>query len=285
MHDNDTVPAAVAFLIFALLGVLIITSFVFVGIGAVRLRQTNSNAVLALGKNYVPVEASPDENEAVEEEPVSPIVILVHGKPVEFDEGSPVTIDFRVFVPIRGVLEALNYAVSWDERAGVAMFSRGTNTVIVTMDEETFSMNGEARHLDIPAQIIDGVPMFPVGPILRSVGFSVSHDQESNVVSIINRPTPPPTPAPEASPTPTPTPRPRATPRPAPVLVTCNNCSGSGTVMCVSCNGIGGGRGTPLTSIPHQVAAASDVWWCTVCEGRATVTCSPCRGSGTVNAN
>jgi hypothetical protein len=105
----------------------------------------------------------------------------------------------------------------------------------------------------------------------------------------IDKPDPTPSPAPEPAPAPpapapTPTPR-RAAPRPTPTPdpVPCHVCRATGIVTCTSCNGIGGGRGTPfIDGIPHEISPTADVWWCTICEGRTTVTCRECNGSGSI---
>ena len=290
MENNDNVPIGVAYAIFAMLGVLIIGSFVFAGWSILQLRNNIVNA----GKILEAFDEAPPEFGQRIYEPITRaetpqepdgLAIIANGQRVQFENGAPASIDNTMFVPINGVFEALGYAVSWDEDANVAMFSGETNTIIITMDEETFTVNNEIHTFNVPAQFTDEVAMFPIRPVVESLDYSVAFNRERNALSISSRPSTAPEPAPEPTPAQTPRPAaPRRTPEPSPeppAPVACHTCHTSGIVSCASCNGIGGGRGAPFNSgIPHEISPTSDVWWCTVCNGRAVVTCRTCSGSG-----
>ncbi|MCL2386456.1 MAG: stalk domain-containing protein [Defluviitaleaceae bacterium] len=280
---NDNVPIGVAIFIFLVLGVLIAASIGFAGWNVLQLRIEASNAILALGKTVEVAPTALTSDIYVEEEiDENALTIEALGQTVDFLGHQPADVEYTTFVPILGVFEALGYIETWDANANRAIFTDGVNTVIITLDAETFTANGEPHELNIPAQRVDEVAMFPLREVVESVGYRVSFNEETNTISIEHRPAPTPEPTPEpeivvARPRPTPT------PEPEPEFATCQTCTGSGITTCHACNGIGGGRGTPLApGIPYTLAPASDVWWCTVCQGHGTVNCRTCSGSGLV---
>ncbi|MCL1882614.1 MAG: hypothetical protein FWF81_02530 [Defluviitaleaceae bacterium] len=117
-------------------------------------------------------------------------------------------------------------------------------------------------------------------------------DDEISIVAptITLRPRPEPTPEPEPEPEPTPAPptpqrAPAPTPEP-PETISCHACNASGIMTCPSCNGVAGGRGTPLDpNISYDVSPVADIWWCTACDGSGVVTCGTCGGSGEITVS
>jgi pyruvate/2-oxoglutarate dehydrogenase complex dihydrolipoamide acyltransferase (E2) component len=286
--NKDTVPAGFAHAVIGILVVLIICSFVFAGWGVLRFINRPTGAVLALGKS---IEAAAEEEieeadkkEEAADTPERETVFTVNGEPVDFGEYQPLTIDEQIFVPINGVFEALGYEVDWDDLTNTAVFS-GRASISITVGENSFVADGDVYELDTPAQIINGAAMFPLMPLVRSVGYGASQSRDE--VSVISRTSPPPDSPeleePEPPPAATPRPRPAPSPAPVPVSVWCTPCTATGMIACTSCNGIGGGRGTPnVAGIPYEISPVSDVWWCTACGGSGTLTCRPCGGSGWV---
>lgn len=281
LQNKDTVSIWAVLPIFLVLGVLIIGAFTFAGWSIMQMRDNARTAVLSLGKGAqvaeAPAAAADYYAEVLPEEYA--FTIEVFGQLVSFGENHPTPVDYRMFVPVRGVFEALGYVETWDEQTNVAMFTDGTNTVVITMDGYEFTANGEEHSLDSPARFIDDVAMFPLEPIIQSLGYDLTFNYESNTIQISHRPAPTPQPTPE--PTPQPTPAPAAVRRPAPTptpTVPCVICNDTHLTICGSCNGIGGGRGVSpfIPGIPYAVSPSADVWWCTTCEGRGTVRCHAC---------
>lgn len=283
MHSNDTVPAGLAFIIFAILGVMIIGSLVFTGWSVLQFRNTSEGTVLAMGKNIEFVEA--DEYSVQFEyndyaAPSAPTIEVMGHYVMDFE---PETIDKVTFVPVRGVFAAMGYIESWDEETGVAMFTSGRNTVVITMDEYTFTVNGETQTLATPARHVNETAMFPLAPVVESLGYVFYVHEDCGTIAVFNAPAEPPPQEPVETPQPT---RPRTaapTPTPTPVIISCQTCAGVGRVTCSGCNGVGGGRNMLLTpNIPHEIADTGLQWWCTVCSAQTTVTCRTCNGSGSV---
>ena len=279
---NETVPKSLAYAIFALLGILIVCAYLFAGRSIWQFINRPSTAVLALGKNIdFPVESEEEKT----------LSVIVNGVRVDFGEQKPALINDRVFVPVHGIFEALGYSAEWNGFTNTATFS-GENEISITVDENFFTLNGENVELITTAIFVDGAAMFPVEYLAESIGYAESWHWESYTVfydheSKFTTANPPPE---IEEPAPTPPPQqtqvrraPSPSPEPIP-LVSCNPCKASGIVTCTSCNGIGGGRGTPQNaSIPYEISHVSDVWWCTTCGGDGKITCRACSGSGWVN--
>ncbi|MCL1842527.1 MAG: stalk domain-containing protein [Defluviitaleaceae bacterium] len=286
--SENTVPKGVAILIFAVLGLLIAASIVF-AVWSIRLARENFVPAMKITHDIFGEGESPVLGRLVDAEREQARVVEVHGQPVIFDGVEPATIDYTTFVPVHGVLEALGYELDWDETAGMAVFLSYENTIVITMDEQTFTLNDEEHTLEAPAQFVDEYAMFPIRAVAEILGYNVTFDAARNVIHIYY-PAPEPAPlpelppAPEAVPAPQPTPappRPVATPRP---FVDCGTCDTTGVSTCSACEGVGGGRGLQppahLAHISFRVGAASDTWWCTRCDGHGTATCGTCGGEG-----
>jgi hypothetical protein len=272
-NNNDTVPMGLAMAIFGVLGLLIVAAFLFAGWSLLQWRSNAGGTVINLGKNIETIapafaEAEEMENGYFAEAEQNGIMLEAHGEMVLLGETPPMSIEYTTFVPLDGIFEAMGYRVSWDEEDGVAIFTDGANTVIVTMDEGTFMANGEIHSLTTPARLVNDVPMFPLRPVAESLGYTVTFNEITNAISVFYSPEEP---APEVE------------PEPELVQVTCGTCHGTGSVTCSSCNGIGGGRGTPfIAGIPYELAPAADVWWCSACGGEGTVPCGTCAGAGSI---
>jgi len=114
----------------------------------------------------------------------SRITVIANGEEIAFQGQGPVIIDGRVLVPVRGVFEALGFEVDWDGDARVATITRGRDVIIITIGSATFTTNGIAHNLDVPAQIIDGRTLVPIRFPLESVGYNVSWDSQARTARI-----------------------------------------------------------------------------------------------------
>ena len=138
------------------------------------------------------------------------ISVTVNGQPVVFTDQTPVIIGSRTLVPVRDVFEAMGFDVDWDGRA---ILERDGDVIIIPIGSSTFTLNGVAHELDVPAQVIAGRTMLPLRHVLESVGYQLDWDGTTRTVIILSGGAD----APVATPTPaTPTPEPIATPAPTP---------------------------------------------------------------------
>jgi len=114
----------------------------------------------------------------------STIVVTIDGQRVTFAGQGPVIVSGRTLVPVRAVFEALGFVVGWDGDARRATMTRGNDTIVMTIGSATFTTNGVAHTLDVPAQIINGSTMVPIRLPLESVGYNLEWDGPNNTVVI-----------------------------------------------------------------------------------------------------
>jgi uncharacterized protein YkwD len=113
------------------------------------------------------------------------IRISVSGEEIEFSGQPPVIIEGRTLVPVRDVFEALGFEIGWDAAAQRVRLGREGTIVILTIGKAEFSVNGETRVSEVPAQIINGRTMLPVRAIAESTGsYSVGWDSATSTVLI-----------------------------------------------------------------------------------------------------
>ena len=113
--------------------------------------------------------------------------VTINGTPVNFVGQGPVIVDGRTLVPVRAVFEALGFNVAWNQTTQTATMTRGGDTIVITIGSATFTTNGVARTLDVPAQIINNSTLVPIRLPLESVGYAVGWDGANNRVTVHGR--------------------------------------------------------------------------------------------------
>ena len=112
------------------------------------------------------------------------IGVTVGGTPVDFGDQGPVNVDGRVLVPARGVFEALGFTPSWNEELRQATLTSDQHTIVITIDSEVFTTDGQEHAFDVPAQIINGSTMIPLRAVLESIGLTPGWDADTNSVIV-----------------------------------------------------------------------------------------------------
>lgn len=98
----------------------------------------------------------------------------------------PTVVDGRTLVPVRAIFEAIGATVTWDNDTRTATGIRGGVVVTIQIDNTTAYVNGEARTLDVPAQIINNRTMVPARFISESMGCDVTWYQPTQTVGVAN---------------------------------------------------------------------------------------------------
>ena len=122
------------------------------------------------------------------------VSVEIDGVPVVFADQTPVTIDGRTLVPVRGVFEHLGFAVGWDDVTQTAILVRNDYVVMIPVGSNTFTTNGVSHSLDVPARLIGGGTMLPIRLPLESVGYHVDWDENTQTVIVTSTAPPPPPP-------------------------------------------------------------------------------------------
>lgn len=112
------------------------------------------------------------------------ISVKLDNENVRFESQQPVIVEGRTLIPLRGVFEKLGYEITWDAQAKAATFVKEGTEVIVTVNAESFTVNGEEKLLDVPAQIINGSMMLPLRAVGEATGLDVNWDSDSKTVNL-----------------------------------------------------------------------------------------------------
>ncbi len=112
------------------------------------------------------------------------ISVNLNGENVEFSNQAPVIIEGRTLIPLRGVFEKLGYEISWDNETKTATFTKVDTEVKVTVNANSFTVNGGSINLDVPAQIVNGSMMLPLRAVGEATGLKVDWDNENKAVNL-----------------------------------------------------------------------------------------------------
>lgn len=98
----------------------------------------------------------------------------------------PAVVNGRTLVPVRAIFESLGATVTWDQETKTATGTRDDVTVIITINDTTAYVNGEAKTLDVPAQLINNRTMVPARFISEAMGCDVTWDQATQTAAVAN---------------------------------------------------------------------------------------------------
>lgn len=109
--------------------------------------------------------------------------VFIKGNKITFDV-SPEVANGRTLVPLRKFAESLDSTVDWDAETKQVVFVRGSNTVVLTVDSENATINGQSFTLDAPAEIKNGRVLVPLRFIGESLDTEVEYFLKSKMVVI-----------------------------------------------------------------------------------------------------
>jgi len=120
-----------------------------------------------------------------------PITLKIDGQTIATDS-PPVIENGRTLAPVRAIVEALGYYVTWEEKTQtIGIYSYATDVMIIEMRVGSRtakvlvgSSNYDDRVMDVPAKIINGRTMVPVRFLAETLGMEVRWDEASRTVII-----------------------------------------------------------------------------------------------------
>jgi competence protein ComEC len=117
--------------------------------------------------------------------------VTLNGQQLSFDV--PPTIDNgRTLVPLRAIFEAMGATVTCDQDTRTATAIKGDTTVVLQIGSTSPTINGQVKHLDVPAKIVDGRTLAPLRFVGEAFGGTVDWNQASQIASITAVPGTPP---------------------------------------------------------------------------------------------
>ncbi|KAF5053183.1 hypothetical protein DSECCO2_401030 [anaerobic digester metagenome] len=111
------------------------------------------------------------------------ISVKIDNKEITFDQ-SPVTVDGRTLVPMRGIFEKLGMVVEWDNATKTITAKKDGKEIVLQLNSNEMLVDGNKVTLDVPAQAINGRTMVPVRAISQAVGIDVAWDKVNQAVVI-----------------------------------------------------------------------------------------------------
>lgn len=114
--------------------------------------------------------------------------VRINGKLLAFDDQYPLLETVRgetyTLIPIRGVSEALDASVKWNDKMRSVTITKGGHKMILFIDSDDALMDGEDMELEIPAMIKNGRTMVPLRFVMETFNVGVDWDQNTRTVEI-----------------------------------------------------------------------------------------------------
>ena len=114
--------------------------------------------------------------------------VYIDGQRVEFniEDHPPIFMGpgERTLVPIRALFEALGYDVHWYDYTERVNLVRGPDEVVVNINSNIITINGDFMPLGFPAQIFGERTLMPVYALLNRIGHPVQWDAAARALHI-----------------------------------------------------------------------------------------------------
>ena len=115
--------------------------------------------------------------------------VVLNGKELTFSEAQPQDITNHVFVPMRGIFEALGASVTWDPIGQTITATKNHRRVELQIGSSQASVDGQSITMDAPARMLDGSTMVPLRFISEALGASVDWSNLAQTVTITSHET------------------------------------------------------------------------------------------------
>jgi len=99
---------------------------------------------------------------------------VVNNQVVSVADAAPYVANDRTYVPFRALGEALGAEVVWDNDARTVTYTLGDTTVVMTIGEKTYTVNGDERTMDVAPEITNDRTYVPVRFVGEALGFKVT---------------------------------------------------------------------------------------------------------------
>lgn len=100
------------------------------------------------------------------------------------EEVTPMLVNDRTMVPVRFIAERYEATVGWDDPTQTVTIELGGKTIKMVIDELKYTVDGEEKALDVPAQLINERTMVPVRVISEAFDKTVFWDGDNNLIIV-----------------------------------------------------------------------------------------------------
>ncbi|MCL1849145.1 MAG: stalk domain-containing protein [Clostridiales bacterium] len=111
------------------------------------------------------------------------ILVFIDGDPLAFDV-PPQNINGRILVPLRAIFEALGAVIEYDGAARTVRASKGSDVVVLTIDDPIPTVNGVPWPLDQPGILFENRTLAPLRFVSEAFGGKVDWDSSANAAYI-----------------------------------------------------------------------------------------------------
>ena len=115
--------------------------------------------------------------------------VVLNGKELTFSEAQPQDFSNHVFVPMRGIFEALGASVNWDPIGQTITATKNQRRVELQIGSSQASVDGHTITMDAPARMLNGSSMVPLRFISEALGASVDWSDLAQTVTITSHET------------------------------------------------------------------------------------------------
>jgi len=112
------------------------------------------------------------------------IKVTVNEDPVGFSGMQPISVNGRVFVPLRGVFERMGAFVEWNPGTQTVTATRSNSTVKLQVGSNNAWVDGSNVMMDAPARLMSGRTMVPLRFLSEALGASVNWYAQTQTVAI-----------------------------------------------------------------------------------------------------
>lgn len=114
------------------------------------------------------------------------VQVMLNGRPVSFEDAQPQIIAGRTMVPFRRLADSLGVQVTWEqETRSIAAVGLGKN-VRLTVDSPVMWVNGQAKYLDVPPQIVGNRTLVPLRAFSTAFGADVDWDGDTRTAYVVS---------------------------------------------------------------------------------------------------
>lgn len=106
------------------------------------------------------------------------------GRLIDNNGTMPVLSSGRTMLPIRAVIETLGGTIDWDNDTFTTTVAIGNKNIKIKIGDKVAYVNGTAKSLDVPAQLINQRTMLPLRFIMENLGGNVTWDDATQIVVI-----------------------------------------------------------------------------------------------------
>ncbi|AEY66943.1 copper amine oxidase N-terminal domain-containing protein [Clostridium sp. BNL1100] len=104
-------------------------------------------------------------------------------------EAKPIIIKKEPFIPIKPVLEALGWKITWDSKNKTVQALKGESTLVIKIGSNIATLNGTSVLQNNPPVVIKGISYVSSRFIAQEFGTKVRWDRKDNLIVLSNRDT------------------------------------------------------------------------------------------------